>query len=116
MHLKIPPLALLLLFATRPVHAQTPRPVRVVAVIESIYADSAGLAIRRGRALDPAALDSLVAGLKRTVGGTIWFSWSGGPKSARTGAQDRLLAHLRASGVHVELRTDSTFYSRVIRP
>src|SRR3954463_10914827 len=97
-------------------NAQSPRSVRVVAVIESIHADSAGRATEGGRQLSPASLDSLLMRLEHTVGATIWFSWSGGPRQPRTGAQDRLLTHLRASGVRVELRSDSTWHSRVVRP
>jgi hypothetical protein len=97
-------------------NAQSPRSVRVVAVIESIHADSAGRAIQAGRPLPPATLDSLLTQLEHTMGATIWFSWSGGPQQPRTDAQDRLLAHVRASGIRVELRSDSTSYSRVLRP
>jgi hypothetical protein len=94
---------------------QPPRRVRLVAVIESIHADSAGRAIHNGRPFPLVSLDSMLTELKRAMGGTIWYSWSGGPQRPRTEGQERLLAHLRASGVRVELRTDSTTYSRVIR-
>lgn len=97
-------------------NAQPPRSVQFVAVIESIYADSMGRATHDGHALPAASLDSLLTQLRGTRGGTVWFSWSGGPQRPRTEAQERLLTHLRASGVRVELRTDSTSYSRVIRP
>ena len=116
MPFKVPILALALLGVARVAEGQSSRPVRTVAVVESIYADSAGRALRHGHALNRAQVDSLLTGLKNTVGATVWFSWSGGPKQARTEAQDRLLAQLRASGIRVELRTDSTQYSRVIRP
>lgn len=116
MRIKISIIALVLALGTRAARAQTSRSPRLVAVIESIYGDSAGGAIHHGRPLNPAALDSLLVSLKNTVGATVWFSWSGGPKQARTRDQDRLLAHLRASGIRVELRTDSTLHSRVVRP
>ncbi|HEV8246552.1 MAG TPA: hypothetical protein VGP93_12325 [Polyangiaceae bacterium] len=87
-----------------------------VAGIALLVGANAVHAIRGGRPLTPTALDSLLAQLKHTVGATIWFSWSGGPTLPRTEGQDRLLAQLRAAGVHVELRTDSTRYGRVIRP
>lgn len=92
-----------------------PPSVRVVAVIESIHADSAGRAIRSGRLLSSASIDSLLTQLQKATGATIWYSWSGGPQGPRTEGQERLLAHLRASGIRVELRSDSTTYSRVIR-
>jgi hypothetical protein len=116
MRIDIPIIALVLVVGARAARAQTSRPLRAVAVIESIYGDSAGRAIRHGRPLSPATLDSLLVSLKNTSGATVWFSWSGGPKQTRTRDQDRLLAHLRASGIRVELRTDSTLYSRVVRP
>lgn len=92
-----------------------PPSVRVVAVIESIHADSAGRAIRSGRSLSSASVDSLLTRLRKATGATIWYSWSGGPQAPRTEAQERLLAHLRSSGIRVELRSDSTMHSRVIR-
>jgi hypothetical protein len=116
MRIKILIIALLLVAGSRAARAQASRSPRVVAVIESLHGDSAGRAIRRGRPLTPAALDSLLASMKNTVGATIWFSWSGGPKQVRTREQDRLLANLRASGIRVELRTDSTLRSRLVRP
>lgn len=116
MNAKMAAAGIALLVGASAVHAQSPARVRVVAVIEPIYGDSAGHAIRGGRPLNPAALDSLLVQLKHTLGATIWFSWSGGPTLPRTEGQDRLLAQLRASGVRVELRTDSTRYGRVIRP
>jgi hypothetical protein len=116
MRMKILSIALVLVVGSRTAWAQASRSPRTVAVIESIHGDSAGRAIRHGRLLNPAALDSLLVSLKNTVGATIWFSWSGGPKKARTQEQDRLLTHLRAPGIRVELRTDSTLYSRVVRP
>ena len=115
MPFKTPIIALVLLIGSRAARSQNHHPARAVAVLEPIYADFAGRAIRRGRELNSAALDSLLLSLKNTPGATVWFSWSGGPKRARTGAQNRLLAQLRASGVRVELRTDSTAHSRVIR-
>jgi len=114
MNLKILLAGIALLMNATSGHAQTPRSVRVVAVIEPIYGDSAGRAIVRGRPLNSPALDSLLMQLQHTIGATIWFSWSGTPTRVRTAAQDRLLAQLRASGVRVELRTDSTRYARVI--
>jgi hypothetical protein len=116
MPFKILIIALMLVIGLRPAHAQSPRPVRAVAVIESIYADSAGHPIRHGRPMNIAQLDSLLTSFKNTVGATVWFSWSGGPKQPRTSAQNQLLARLRASGIRVELRTDSTAYSQVVRP
>jgi hypothetical protein len=116
MNAKILIAGLALILGGRVGNAQPPRPVRIVAVIESIHADSAGRTMWNGRPLRPQSLDSLLTRLKQTIGGTIWFSWSGGPRQPRTEAQDRLLAYLRASGVRVELRSDSTFHSRVIRP
>ena len=107
---------LILVAASAAARAQSSLPTTVVAVIESIHADSAGHAVRRGRSLSPSSLDSLLTSLEHTVGATIWFSWSGGPKQARTRDQDRVLAHLRASGIRVELRSDSTLHSRVVRP
>lgn len=92
-----------------------PPSVRVVAVIESIHADSAGRAVRNGRLLSSSSIDSLLTQLHQSTGATIWYSWSGGPQGPRTEGQERLLAHLRASGIRVELRSDSTTYSRVIR-
>lgn len=115
MHSKIILTSLTLALGCRGGKAQTTRSVQLVAVIESIHADSAGRAIQGGRVIAPRSLDSLLTELKHTVGGTIWHSWSGGPERPRTEAQERLLTHLRASGVRVELRTDSTTYSRVIR-
>jgi hypothetical protein len=96
--------------------AQRRMSARAVAVIESIYSDSAGRAIRYGRPLSPTVLDSMCTVLRHTFGATFWFSWRGGPTQPRTAAQDRLLARLRASGVRVELRTDSTMFARVVRP
>lgn len=107
--------ALSVVVACRGRDPRSPRSVRFVAVIESIHADSAGRAIRSGRPLSSASLDSFLAQLQNTTGATIWYSWSGGPQRPRTEEQERLLAHLRASGVRVELRSDSTMYSRVIR-
>jgi hypothetical protein len=115
MHSKIILTGLALALGCRGNKARPPRSVRMVAVIESIHADSAGRAIQGGRPIAPASLDSLLTELDHTTGATIWYSWSGGPTRPRTEGQERLLAHLRASGVRVELRTDSTMYSRVIR-
>ena len=98
--------------------AEVPQPsrsVRVVAVIEEIHADSTGRAIRMGRSLSSASLDSMLTQLKHAAGATIWYSWSGGPQRPRTEGQERLLTHLRASGIRVELRSDSTARSRVVR-
>jgi hypothetical protein len=95
--------------------AQSPRSVLLVAVLGSIHADSAGRATHGGHPIAPRALDSLPTELKHTAGGTIWYNWSGGPERPRTEAQEQLLRYLRASGVRVELRTDSITYSRVIR-
>jgi SAM-dependent methyltransferase len=92
-----------------------PQSVRLVAVIESIHADSAGRAMQAGRPLTTGSLDSLLTRLEHQKGATIWFSWSGGPLRPRNEAQERLLTHLRASGARVELRSDSTSYSRVLR-
>jgi hypothetical protein len=66
--------------------------------------------------LDAASLDGMLAALRSKPGAPIWFSWSGGPAQRRTPAHKLLLKRLRASGVHVELRSDSTLRSRVIRP
>ncbi len=115
MRAKIVLTSLALALGCRRGKAQSPRSVQLVAVIESIHADSAGRALHGGHPMAPRSLDSLLTELKRTMGGTIWYSWSGGPARPRTEGQERLLAHLRASGVRVELRTDSTTYSRVIR-
>jgi hypothetical protein len=87
---------------------------RAVAVIVSIHGDSSGRAIQHGRPLDAATLDTMLASLRPRFGATIWFSWSGGPAHRRTPGQEALLTHLRASGIRVELRTDSTMRSRVI--
>jgi hypothetical protein len=118
MHSKIVLTGLVLALGCRgdkPRSPRSPRSVRVVAVIESVHADSAGRAIHGGRPIAPASLDSLLTELEHTMGATIWYSWSGGPERPRSEGQERLLTHLRASGVRVELRTDSTTYSRVIR-
>ena len=96
--------------------AQARPGVRAVAVIVSIHADSSGRAIQNGKPLNATALDRMLTDLRPQLGATIWFSWSGGPGQSRTARQDTLLRRLRASGVRVELRTDSTMYSRVIRP
>jgi hypothetical protein len=95
-------------------HAQASRGVRAVAVLDAIYADSAGHAIRHGARLAPTSLDSLIAVLRPQRGATLWFSWAGGPAHRRTSAQAALLARLRQSGIRVELRTDSTFRARVV--
>jgi hypothetical protein len=115
MHSKILLIGLALAFGCRGGKAQSPRSIRIVAVIESVHADSAGRALHNGRPIAPASLDSLLTDLTHRMGATIWYSWSGGPERPRTEGQERLLVHLRASGVRVELRTDSTTYSRVIR-
>jgi hypothetical protein len=96
--------------------AQRQVSVRAVAVIESIHADSAGRAIRRGQVVNAAVLDSLLSALRHNEGATIWFSWSGGPTQPRTVGQDRLLAQLQAAGIRVELRSDSTLFGRRVRP
>ena len=116
MNAKIFLVSIAALTCSRAAHAQQTRPMRGVAVVEPIYSDSSGRAIVRGRPLTAAAVDSLCATLHHRFGATIWFSWSGGPSHPRTAAQDRLLARLRASGIRVELRTDSTLFSRVVRP
>jgi hypothetical protein len=109
-----PIIALMLLVGSRAAQSQNARTARVIAVIDSIYGDSAGRAIRRGRPSNPAALDSLLASLENTLGAAVWFSRSDGPKQARTKAQDRRLAQRSASGVRAELRTDSTTHSRAL--
>jgi hypothetical protein len=87
---------------------------RVVAVIDGIHADSGGGAFWRNKPLAATSLDAHLAALRSQLGATIWFSWSGGPNHRRTPAQEALLARLRASGIRVELRTDSTFRARVV--
>lgn len=96
--------------------AQTKGGVRVVAYIVSIHADSSGRAVQGTRRLDSADVEGVLADLRQHLGATIYFTWSGGPTQRRTPGQEALLARLRASGVRVELRTDSTFRSRVVPP
>src|SRR6476661_8049726 len=77
--------------------AQPPRSVQLAAVIESIHADSAGRAIQGGRVIAPRSLDSLLTELKHAMGGTIWYSWSGGPAHRRAGAAAHASAGIRSS-------------------
>ena len=106
----------LVMLPARVAFSQATRGVRVVAYIVSIHADSSGRALQGRRSLDSASLQGMLDSVRQRPGGTIWFSWSGGPAHPRTRAQEALLARLRASGVRVELRSDSTLRSRVVRP
>jgi hypothetical protein len=105
----------ILLAGPRPSRAQARPGVTAVAVIVNIHSDSSGQAIQGGRRLDTAAVNHLLQELRSQRGATVWFSWSGGPEHRRTRDQEALLARLRESGVRVELRSDSTMHSRVIR-
>ena len=95
-----------------PLAAQGPR--KVVASIETVHADSAGHAYRGRHQLTSRELDSIVTGLRAQPGAVIWFSWAGGPANPRTLGEEALLTRIRRSGIRVELRSDSTMYSRVV--
>jgi hypothetical protein len=106
---------LLALIGAAPLPAQQPRGVIVVAAITTIHSDSAGRAFQGSHNLSPKELDSMLVDLQPRRGATIWFSWDGGASHPRTPGEEALLTRLRKSGVRVELRTDSTRYSRVVR-
>lgn len=110
--MRAPMVLMLALAGAHPLAAQGPR--KVVASIETIHADSIGHAYRGRHQLTSRELDSIVTGLRPQPGAVIWFSWDGGPARPRTGGEEALLARIRRSGIRVELRSDSTMFSRLV--